>query len=111
MIICVAGDIHGAMDRLYQDVLAFEASLGIRFDYLLQVGDFGVWPDPSRVDKATRRHDGAGDFPPPRPRRRLSKLGFQTHMPAVAEAGETKLLVRRGVGTPLATHILIGYTL
>jgi len=24
MIICVAGDIHGAMDRLYQDVLAFE---------------------------------------------------------------------------------------
>jgi hypothetical protein len=35
MIICVAGDIHGAMDRLYQDVLAFEASPGIRFDYLL----------------------------------------------------------------------------
>jgi len=63
MIICVAGDIHGAMDRLYQDVLAFEASLDIRFDYVLQVGDFGVWPDPSRVDKATGRHDGAGDFP------------------------------------------------
>ncbi len=63
MIICVAGDIHGAIDRLYQGVLAFEASLGIRFDYVLQVGNFGVWPDPSRVDKATRRHDGAGDFP------------------------------------------------
>jgi predicted phosphodiesterase len=63
MLICVAGDIHGAMDRLYQDVLAFEASLAIRFDYVLHVGDFGVWPDPSRVDKATRRHDGAGDFP------------------------------------------------
>lgn len=27
---------------------------------------------------------------------RLSKRGFQTHIPAVAEAGETKLLVRRG---------------
>jgi predicted phosphodiesterase len=63
MLICVAGDIHGAMDRLYQDVLAFEASLGIRFSYVLHVGDFGVWPDPSRIDKATRRHDGAGDFP------------------------------------------------
>ena len=63
MLICAAGDIHGAMDRLYQDVLAFEASLGLRFDYVLQVGDFGVWPDPSRIDKATRRHDGAGDFP------------------------------------------------
>jgi hypothetical protein len=134
MIICVAGDIHGAMDRLYQDVLAFEASLGIRFDYLLQVGDFGVWPDPSRVDKATRRHDGAGDFPAwlrdnrraPRPtlfikgnhedfvwldsRPDLEVLsGFQTHMPAVAEAGETKQLVRRSVGAPLATHIFRGY--
>jgi Calcineurin-like phosphoesterase len=63
MLICAAGDIHGAMDRLYQDVLVFEASLGICFDYVLHVGDFGVWPDPSRVDKATRRHDGAGDFP------------------------------------------------
>lgn len=27
---------------------------------------------------------------------RLNKLGFQTHIPAAAEAGETKLLVRRG---------------
>jgi hypothetical protein len=42
MLICAAGDIHGAMDRLYHDVLAFEASLGIRFDYVLHVGDFGV---------------------------------------------------------------------
>ena len=24
---------------------------------------FGVWPDPTRIDKATRTHDGAGDFP------------------------------------------------
>lgn len=63
MLICAAGDIHGAMDRLYQDVLAFEASLSVRFDYLLHVGDFGVWPDPSRIDKAARHHDGAGDFP------------------------------------------------
>ena len=63
MLICAAGDIHGAMDRLYQDVFAFEASLGIRFDYILHVGDFGIWPEPSRIDKATRHHDGAGDFP------------------------------------------------
>jgi hypothetical protein len=56
--------------------------------------------------KMIPRNDG---YPPgpPRPRRRLSKLGFQTHMPAVAEAGETKL---RGVGTPLAKHIFRGYT-
>jgi predicted nucleotidyltransferase len=43
------------MNRLYDDVLAFEASLGVRFDYVLHVGDFGVWPDPNRVDKATRK--------------------------------------------------------
>jgi predicted phosphodiesterase len=63
MLICAAGDIHGAMDRLYSDVLAFERRLGRRFDWVLHVGDFGIWPDPERTDRATRRHDGAGDFP------------------------------------------------
>jgi predicted phosphodiesterase len=63
MFICAAGDIHEAMERLYEDVLAFEALLGVRFDYVLHVGDFGIWPDPDRVDKATRQHGGAGDFP------------------------------------------------
>jgi hypothetical protein len=63
MFICAAGDIHGAMDRLYDDVFAFEGLLGIRFDYVLHVGDFGIWPDASRIDKATRHHDGVGDFP------------------------------------------------
>jgi predicted phosphodiesterase len=62
MLICAAGDIHGAMDRLYADVLAFEVHLGRRFDWVLHVGDFGIWPDPSRVDRATRKHGDAGDF-------------------------------------------------
>jgi Icc-related predicted phosphoesterase len=62
VIICAAGDIHGAIDRLYEDVLAFEAALGVRFEWVLHVGDFGVWPDPNRIDKATKKHDGAGDF-------------------------------------------------
>ncbi len=62
MYICVAGDIHGALDLLYEDVLALESRLGITFDWVLQVGDFGVWPDPERIDKASRKHEGAGDF-------------------------------------------------
>ena len=68
MLICAAGDTHGDLDKLYADVIAFEndvsSRLGnaTRFDYVLHVGDFGVWPDPSRIDKATRRHDGAGDL-------------------------------------------------
>jgi Icc-related predicted phosphoesterase len=63
VILCVAGDIHGGLDRMYAGVLAFEAALSVRFDWVLHVGDFGVWPDPSRIDGATRRHEGAGDFP------------------------------------------------
>lgn len=63
MILCAAGDIHGAIDHLYEDVLAFEAALGVRFEWVLHVGDFGIWPDPERIDRATRHHDGAGDFP------------------------------------------------
>jgi hypothetical protein len=49
------------MDRMYEDVLAFETALGVRFEWVLRVGDFGVWPDASRVDKATKKHDGAGE--------------------------------------------------
>jgi hypothetical protein len=62
MYICAAGDIHGALNKLYDEVLDFEASLGIRFDFVLHVGDFGIWPDPAKIDKGTRNHDGAGDF-------------------------------------------------
>jgi len=62
VFICAAGDTHGAMVSLYDDVQAFEASLGIRFDWVLHVGDFGVWPDPAKIDRASRSHDGAGDF-------------------------------------------------
>jgi predicted phosphodiesterase len=63
MLICAAGDIHGAMDRMYEDVLEFETALGARFEWVLHVGDFGIWPDASRIDSATKKHDGAGDFP------------------------------------------------
>ena len=33
MYICAAGDIHGAMNKLYDEVLDFEVSLGIRFNF------------------------------------------------------------------------------
>lgn len=62
MLICAAGDIHGAINRFYDDILTFEMSLGASFDWVLHVGDFGIWPDPERIDRATRNHDGAGDF-------------------------------------------------
>jgi len=49
VLICAAGDIHGAIERLYEEVLAFEADLSARFDWLLHVGDFGIWPDPEKM--------------------------------------------------------------
>ena len=63
MILCAAGDIHGRLDEMYAGVLAFEGALDVRFDFVLHVGDFGIWPDPNRIDGATKRHYGAGDFP------------------------------------------------
>lgn len=63
MRICAAGDTHGALDRLFADVIAFERAITVTFDWILHVGDFGVWPDAARIDKASRHHDGAGDFP------------------------------------------------
>ncbi len=59
---CAAGDILGA-HRFFADVLAFEGALGETFDHVLHVGDFGIWPDPERVDRATRAHKGACEFP------------------------------------------------
>src|SRR5688572_15037529 len=50
------------MYRMYDDVIAFESSMGICFDWVLHVGDFGIWPDKARIDRGTRNHDGPGDF-------------------------------------------------
>ncbi len=63
MILCAVGDIHGAMNRMYDGILEFECALQVTFDWVLHVGDFGIWPDAKRIDKATLKHDGAGDFP------------------------------------------------
>ena len=38
MILCAGGDIHGALDRFYENLLAFEAALGVRFEVVLHVG-------------------------------------------------------------------------
>jgi hypothetical protein len=59
VLICAAGDIHGAIERLYDDVLGFEAVLSVRFDWVLHVGDFGIWPDPERP----LRFDGSSRLP------------------------------------------------
>lgn len=63
MLVCAAGDVHGKLDLLYACIEQMEAEVGRRVDLVVQVGDLGVWPDPRRIDGATLRHGGPGDFP------------------------------------------------
>lgn len=68
MIFAAIGDSHGNISLIFERVAAWEARTGIVLDYLFQVGDFGVWPNPASVDAMTRKHsekDGlptGGDF-------------------------------------------------
>jgi len=62
MLICAAGDIHGAMDRLYHDVFAFEPHSALASTTCCTSAiSVSGGSEPDR--QATRRHDGVGDFP------------------------------------------------
>jgi hypothetical protein len=52
----VFGDLHGRVLPAFCLALAWQRQSGERLDGLLQVGDLGFFPDPSRLDPATRRH-------------------------------------------------------
>jgi hypothetical protein len=62
MIVFFAGDIHGRLTQFYDKVIEHERELGIRADWVLQTGSLGVWPDPLRIDRVTRRHADDVDF-------------------------------------------------
>jgi len=57
----IFGDLHGRILPAFSLAMAWEREHGIRLDGLLQIGDLGYFPDPSRLDKATARH--AADDP------------------------------------------------
>ena len=57
----IFGDLHGRILPAFRLAMAWEREHGLRLDGLLQVGDLGYFPDPSRLDKATARH--AADDP------------------------------------------------
>jgi hypothetical protein len=52
----VFGDLHGRILPAFRLACAWAREHETRLDGLLQVGDLGFFPDPSRLDKATRRH-------------------------------------------------------
>ena len=62
LLICAAGDCHGQLDRMYDTFAHMEATVGRQVDLVLQVGDLGVWPDPDRLDRATRERGDIGDY-------------------------------------------------
>jgi hypothetical protein len=55
-IYLVFGDLHGRVLPAFRLATLWARDHGKQLDGLLQVGDLGYFPDPSRLDKATRRH-------------------------------------------------------
>jgi hypothetical protein len=52
----VFGDLHGRVLPAFKLAQVWSREHGIALDGLLQVGDLGYFPEPSRFDKATQRH-------------------------------------------------------
>jgi hypothetical protein len=52
----VFGDLHGRVLPAFKLAQAWAREHAVKLDGLLQVGDLGYFPDPSRYDKATKRH-------------------------------------------------------
>jgi hypothetical protein len=62
MIIFLAGDIHGRITQFYDIIFDKEKELGVQADWVLQTGNFGIWPDPIKMDRMTRCHSEHIDF-------------------------------------------------
>lgn len=62
MLIFLIGPIFGKFDWLNESVAKLEKKIGVQADWILSSGNFGIWPDPLRADRATRKNGGAGDF-------------------------------------------------
>ena len=52
----VFGDLHGRVLPAFKLAQAWSREHGVALAGLLQVGDLGYFPEPSRFDKATQRH-------------------------------------------------------
>lgn len=56
MNIAVFGDLHGNILLAFKMGARWQQQAGEQLDLMLQVGDLGVFPDRTRLDRATRRH-------------------------------------------------------
>jgi len=62
MIIFFSGDIHGRISEMYNKVLELEKNLGIKCDWLLNTGSFGIYPDPALASYAAKKHNETKEF-------------------------------------------------
>lgn len=56
MLIAVFGDLHGKILLAYKLCQRWQKEHKEKLELILQVGDLGVWPDLTKLDKATVRH-------------------------------------------------------
>jgi len=56
VLIGFIGDVHGQVFHAIAAVATWQARTGQRFDLLIQVGDLGAYPDPARMDAASRQY-------------------------------------------------------
>ncbi len=56
MLIGFIGDVHGQVFHALALVTQWQQETGRQLDLLLQVGDMGAYPDPSRMDAASLRY-------------------------------------------------------
>jgi len=62
MIIFLTGPIFGQLDKFQEAILSTEKKIGVKAEWVLNTGNFGIWPDPMRAGRAVKKHGGAGDF-------------------------------------------------
>jgi hypothetical protein len=56
MTYLIFGDLHGRVLPAFRLATAWGRDHGVAVTGLLQVGDLGFYPDPSRLDRATQKH-------------------------------------------------------
>jgi DNA repair exonuclease SbcCD nuclease subunit len=54
--LAIFGDTHGHLRLMFQLCRLWQMHHGIILDAILQCGDLGYFPDPDRLDKATKRY-------------------------------------------------------
>ena len=60
MRIAIIGSIYGEISETYRKLGKFIYDSGTPIDWVLSTGNFGVWPDPLRADRASK--DAPGEF-------------------------------------------------